>query len=102
VSSPYPKRIVRVAGREVRSVVASDDGTRRPGALHATSIKPPPVGESLLLAGGLNIGITVAMLAIPSVRTLRAGPEVEASTVLMGNGAPGDRSAAEVRTPVEE
>ena len=34
------------------------------------------VGESLLLAGGLNVGITLAMFAIPSVRTLRTGPEV--------------------------
>jgi MFS family permease len=32
------------------------------------------VGETLVLAGVLNICCSVAMLAVPSVRTLRAGP----------------------------
>ena len=33
------------------------------------------VGQSLVLAGALNLTFTFAMLAIPSVRALRAGPE---------------------------
>lgn len=35
------------------------------------------VGHALLLAGALNIGTTIAMLAVPSVRGLKAGPEQE-------------------------
>lgn len=50
------------------------------------------VGESLLIAGGLNIVITVSMLAIPSVRRLRAGPE----EMTPGLGAP---AMSEVRPP---
>ncbi len=33
------------------------------------------VGESLVLAGALNIACSLAMIAVPSVRALRAGPE---------------------------
>jgi hypothetical protein len=35
------------------------------------------VGEALLLAGMLNLGSTLAMLLVPSVRALRAGSEAE-------------------------
>ncbi|MEO8251057.1 MAG: MFS transporter [Chloroflexota bacterium] len=35
------------------------------------------VGNSLVLAGVLNIATTLGMLAVPSVRALRAGPERE-------------------------
>jgi hypothetical protein len=34
------------------------------------------VGHALVLAGALNVGSSVLMLVIPSIRTLPAGPEV--------------------------
>ena len=37
------------------------------------------VGRTLALAGLLNLGSTMAVLAVPSVRALRAGPEIDAA-----------------------
>ena len=36
------------------------------------------VGHTLALAGLLNLGSTIAVLVVPSVRSLRAGPEIDA------------------------
>jgi hypothetical protein len=37
------------------------------------------VGSALVLAGALNLGSTLAMLLVPSVRGLRAGRDAEAA-----------------------